>query len=186
MAIPAVWVTFLGVIGLTYVTEVSYLGELMVGVLSVGISIDFSLIVVVRWREERVRGLDNDDAVITALRHAGRAVALSGITAAVGLFSLVTLPVPFLRSIGYGGMLIPFIAVCVAITLLPVCLAWMGPAPDRYRVWPRGATTYSPAWERWTRFVLRHQWKAAGLGILIIGLTTLPPFSFNTRFPPIV
>src|SRR5882757_359657 len=183
MAIPAVCVTFLCVIGLTYVTQVSYFVEYMVVLLSLGISIDFSLIVVVRWREERVRGLDNDDAVIAALRHAGRAVALSGITAAVGLFSLVTLPVPFLRSIGYGGMLIPFIAVCVAITLLPVCLAWIGPALDRYSVWPRGATTYSRAWERWTRFVLRHQWKAAGLGILIIGITTLPAFSLKTGFP---
>ncbi len=183
MAIPAVCATFLCVIGLTYVTQVSYFVEYMVVLLSLGISIDFSLIVVVRWREERVRGLDNDDAVIAALRHAGRAVALSGITAAVGLFSLVTLPVPFLRSIGYGGMLIPFIAVCVAITLLPVCLAWMGPALDRYSVWPRSATTYSRAWERWTRFVLRHQWKAAGLGILIIGITTLPAFSLKTGFP---
>jgi putative drug exporter of the RND superfamily len=101
----------------------------------------------------------------------------------VGLLSLVILPVPFLRSVGYGGTLIPFIAVCVAVTLLPVCLAWAGPALDRFSLWPRAATTYSRAWERWAKFILRHQWKAAGLGILIIGITTYPAFSMKTGEP---
>ena len=183
MAIPAICVTFLCVHALTYVTSVSYFVEYMVVLLSLGISIDFSLIVVVRWREERLKGLGNEEAVIAAIQSAGRAVALSGITAAVGLLSLVTLPVPFLRSVGYGGMLIPFIAVCVAVTLLPVCLAWAGPAVDRFSIWPRAATTYSRAWERWAKFVLRHQWKAACVGILIIGITTVPAFSMKTGFP---
>jgi len=183
MAVPAICVTFLCVHGLTYVTSVSYFVEYMVVLLSLGISIDFSLIVVVRWREERVKGLGNEEAVIAAIQSAGRAVALSGITAAVGLLSLVTLPVPFLRSVGYGGMLIPFIAVCVAVTLLPVCLAWAGPALDRFSLWPRAATTYSRAWERWTKFVLRHQWTAACVGILIIGITTVPALSMKTGFP---
>jgi RND superfamily putative drug exporter len=183
MAIPAICVTFLCVHALTYVTSVSYFVEYMVVLLSLGISIDFSLIVVVRWREERLKGLGNEEAVIAAIQSAGRAVALSGITAAVGLLSLVTLPVPFLRSVGYGGMLIPFIAVCVAITLLPVCLAWAGPAADRFSLWPRAATTYSRAWERWAKFVLRHRWKAACVGILIIGITTVPAFSMKTGFP---
>jgi len=80
-------------------------------------------------------------------------------------------------------MLIPFIAVCVAVTLLPVCLAWAGPALDRFSLWPRAATTYSRAWERWTKFVLRHQWTAACVGILIIGITTVPALSMKTGFP---
>jgi RND superfamily putative drug exporter len=183
MAVPAICVTFLCVHGLTYVTNVSYFVEYMIVLLSLGISIDFSLIVVVRWREERVKGLGNDAAVIGAIRSAGRAVALSGVTAAVGLLSLVVLPVPFLRSVGYGSMLIPFIAVCVAVTLLPVCLSWVGPALDRFSLWPQAATTYSRLWERWARFVLRHQWKAACLGILIIAITTYPAFSLKTGFP---
>jgi putative drug exporter of the RND superfamily len=183
MAIPAICVTFLCVNGLTYVTSVSYFVEYMIVLLSLGISIDFSLIVVVRWREERVKGLTNDEAVIAALRSAGRAVTLSGITAAVGLLSLVTLPVPFLRSVGYGGMLIPFVAVCVAVTLLPVCLSWAGPALDRFSLWPRAATTYSGVWERWARFVLRHQWKAAALGLGLVAVTSIPAFSMKTGFP---
>ncbi len=146
MAVPAICVTFLCVHGLTYVTSVSYFVEYMVVLLSLGISIDFSLIVVVRWREERVKGLGNEEAVIAAIQSAGRAVALS-------------------------------------VTLLPVCLAWAGPALDRFSLWPRAATTYSRAWERWTKFVLRHQWTAACVGILIIGITTVPALSMKTGFP---
>ena len=65
------------------------------------------------------------------MEHAGRAVIFSGIAVAIGLLALVVLPVPFLRSIGYGGLLIPLISVLVAITLLPVILATIGPRLDR-------------------------------------------------------
>jgi putative drug exporter of the RND superfamily len=183
MAIPAICVTFLCVLGLTYVARVSYFVEYMVVLLSLGLGIDFSLIVVVRWREERERGLSNEEAVLAAAEHAGRAVTLSGLTAAVGLLSLGVLPVPFLRSVGYGGMLIPFVAVCVAVTLLPVCLAVMGPALDKYSIWRRSSTTYSHAWERWAQFILRHQWKATVVGILVIIITTLPAFAMKTGEP---
>lgn len=183
MAIPAILVTFLCVFALTFVANVSYFVEYMVVLLSLGISVDFSLIVVVRWREEREKGLSDEAAVVAATRSAGRAVMLSGLTAAVGLLSLIVLPVPFLRSIGYGGMLIPFVAVGVAVTLLPVALAVVGPALDKFNVWSRSSTTYSQLWERWAKFVLRHQWKAAILGLLFIGITTLPAFSMKTGEP---
>jgi putative drug exporter of the RND superfamily len=57
---------------------------------------------------------------------AGRAVAFSGITVAIGLLALIALPLPFLRSLGYGGMLIPLVSVAAAITLLPVVMAKLG------------------------------------------------------------
>jgi RND superfamily putative drug exporter len=183
MAIPAILVTFFGVFLLTFVAKVSYFVEYMVVLLSLGISVDYSLILVVRWREEREKGLSNEAAVLAALTSSGRAVALSGVTAATGLLCLVLLPVPFLRSIGIGGMLIPFVAVAVATTLLPVWLAVLGPALDRFCLWPRSSTTYSTGWERWARFVLRHKWKAAIAGLAIIGITTLPAFALKTGEP---
>jgi MMPL family len=73
--------------------------------------------VVSRWREERAHG---DEAVQRAMQTAGRAVVFSGITVAIGLLALIALPLPFLRSMGDGGMLIPVVSVLVAITLLPV------------------------------------------------------------------
>lgn len=180
MTVPSMLVTFLCVLGFTYVTQVSYLVGYMVVILSLGISIDFSLMIVIRWREERQKGLGAEEAVLAAAKSAGRAVALSGLTASVGLLSLAVLPVPFLRSVGYGAMLIPFIAVCVAVTLLPVCLALAGPALDRFSLWPRASTTYSVAWERWATFVLRHRLKAALLGLSFLAITSLPLRSMQT------
>ena len=67
---------------------------------------------------------------------AGRAVVFSGTTVAIGLLALVALPLPFLRSVGYGGMLIPLVSVIVALTLLPVVLSTIGPKLD----WPHMRT----------------------------------------------
>jgi RND superfamily putative drug exporter len=97
---------------------------------------------------------------------AGRAVVFSGITVAIGLLALIALPLPFLRSMGYGGMLIPLVSTLVAITLLPVVLAKLGPRLD----WPHRHTDdkASRAWTRWAQAVSRRRWIAAGAGMLVI------------------
>ncbi len=94
--------------------------EFLVALIGLGVAIDYSLLIVVRWREERAHGRDGDEAVVRAMETAGRAVVFSGTTVAIGLLAMIALPLPFLRSIGYAGMLIPLISVIVAVTLLPV------------------------------------------------------------------
>ncbi len=183
MAAFAIVVTYLCVLGLTYVAPVSYFINYLVTTLSLGVAIDLSLVVVIRWREERERGLNNEEAIIVAGGTAGRAVMLSGLTAAIGLLSLTILPVPFLRSIGVGAMLIPFVAVAIAVTLLPVTLAYFGPALDRFSLWPNAKTTFSRSWERWAQFVVRHKWFAAFLGVAIMIGLALPGLSLNTAEP---
>ena len=129
-------------------------------------AIDYSLIVVSRWREERAHGRTGDEAVQRAMETAGRAVVFSGITVAIGLLALIALPLPFLRSMGYGGMLIPLVSTIVAITLLPVVLAKLGPRLD----WPHRRTDdkASRAWTRWAEAVSRRRWVAAGAGSALI------------------
>jgi RND superfamily putative drug exporter len=97
---------------------------------------------------------------------AGRAVVFSGITVAIGLLALIALPLPFLRSMGYGGMLIPLVSTLVAITLLPVILAKAGQRLD----WPHRRTDdkASRAWTRWAEAVSRRRWVAAGTGLAVI------------------
>ena len=121
-----------------------------------------------RWREERAHGAQGDEAVQRAMETAGRAVVFSGVTVAIGLLALVALPLPFLRSMGYGGMLIPVISVLVAITLLPVLLAKAGQRLD----WPhvRSDDKASRAWTRWAEAVARRRWLAAGAGIVVIAV----------------
>ncbi len=122
MAAAAIGVTFLCEFGLIHITPVSYFLQYLIPLFGLGVAVDFSLLVVIRWREERERGLDNDTAIGAAASRAGQAVLLSGVTVATGLLSLVLLPVPFLRSIGVGTMLIPLVAVAATATLLAAAL----------------------------------------------------------------
>ncbi len=121
---------------------------------------------VVRWREEHANGYDGDEAIVRAMSTAGRAVVFSGTTVAIGLLALVVLPVPFLRSVGIGGMLIPLISVLVALTLLPVVLHSVGTKLD----WPhrRSEAHASKAWTAWARGVVRCRWLAAAGAIAIL------------------
>jgi uncharacterized membrane protein YdfJ with MMPL/SSD domain len=107
IAIPSILTSFLLVLGLTQLISANFLVEYLVALMGLGVAIDYSLLLVTRWREEREAGRSNEEAILAGAPTAGRAVVLSGTIVAVGLLSLVLLPVPFLRSIGLGGMLIP-------------------------------------------------------------------------------
>src|SRR3954453_22752063 len=117
MAVPAILTSFLLVLGLTVLTDVSPIVQFLIALIGLGVAIDYALLIVVRWREERTHGLDSDAAIMKSMETAGRAVVFSGTTVAIGLLALLALPLPFLRSVGYGGMLIPLVSVAVALTL---------------------------------------------------------------------
>jgi RND superfamily putative drug exporter len=173
VAAVAILAAFLAVYGLTAVTDVSFLVQYLVALIGLGVAIDYSLLLVTRWREELAAGHDREQAVHRAMATAGRAVVTSAGTVAVGLLVLVLVPVPFLRSVGYGGLLIPLAAAAVTLTLLPVLLATVGPRLD----WParrrataaRGGGTGSRLWTRWAGGVVRHRWLAtlAALAVLL-------------------
>ncbi|MDT5015249.1 MAG: putative drug exporter of the superfamily, partial [Mycobacterium sp.] len=167
MAIPAIMTSFLAVYGLTTITGISPIVQFLIALIGLGVAIDYSLLVVVRWREEQAHGKEGDEAIIAAMQTAGRAVVFSGTTVAVGLLALIVLPLPFLRSVGYGGMLIPLVSVLVALTLLPVVLHSWGPKLD----WPHRRTddNASRAWTGWAQGVVRHRWAAAAVAVVILG-----------------
>jgi putative drug exporter of the RND superfamily len=165
-AVVSIMTTFLLLLGLTELTSVSPIVQFLIALVGLGVAIDYSLLVVSRWREERSHGRPGDEAVQRAMETAGRAVIFSGITVAIGLLALIALPLPFLRSMGYGGMLIPLVSTLVAITLLPVILAKLGPRLD----WPHRRTDdkASRAWTRWAEAVSRRRWVAAGAGMAVV------------------
>jgi RND superfamily putative drug exporter len=173
--------TFLLVGGLTEITGVSQIVEFLIALIGLGVAIDYSLLVVSRWREERAAGRDNQAAVLHAMEHAGRAVVFSGLTVAIGLAAMIVLPVPMLRSVGIGGVLVPLVSVAVAVTLLPVILATVGPRLD----WPRLRTerTASRAFSAWARGVYRHRWLAAIGGLAVLGALMAPALSLHLGEP---
>jgi RND superfamily putative drug exporter len=166
MAFVSIMTTFLLLLGLTQLTSVSPIVQFLIALIGLGVAIDYSLLVVSRWREERSHGRSGDEAVQRAMETAGRAVVFSGVTVAIGLLALIALPLPFLSSMGYGGMLIPLVSTVVAITLLPVVLAKLGPRLD----WPHRRTDdkASRSWTRWAQAVSRRRWLAAGAGMAVI------------------
>src|SRR5918994_5878381 len=163
MAIVAIPITLLAVLGLTAITDVSFIVVFLVSLIGLGIAIDYALIVVMRWREERERGLSNEDAIRAAAATSGRAVVFSGTTVAIGLLAAVVLPIPFLQSMAYGGLLIPLVSVAVALTLLPVVLATVGPRADRRRL--RRTERAERHWASWARLVVRHRVAAVVTGV---------------------
>ena len=181
MAAVAIPTAFAFIYALTYITTMSTLVQNIVALVGLGVAIDYALLIVTRWREERGHGLDNRAAVIRASGTAGRSVLFSGITVTVSLAALALTTVPFLRSIGLAGLLIPLISIGVSATLLPVILDTLGPRLE----WPRRkpARTVSPLWTRIGRAVTaRPAWSAAGAGI-VLALLIIPVFSINLGEP---
>jgi RND superfamily putative drug exporter len=169
IAVVAIMTTFLVLLGVTYVADINFIVQFLVSLIGLGVAIDYSLLIVTRWREERGHGRSNHEAVLIAMDTAGRAVVFSGLTVAIGLLALVVIPVPFLRSIGFGGMLIPLVSVAVAITLLPAILGSIGPRADWPRV--RKETSASPFWTGWGRLIVRRRVAAAGAAaVILVGL----------------
>jgi RND superfamily putative drug exporter len=168
IAAVSILATFLMLLPLTYATDVSFIVQFLIALVGLGVAIDYSLILVTRWREERDHGRDNHDAVVAAMETAGHAVFFSGLTVAIGLLALIVLPVPFMRSIGMGGALIPFASVMVTLSLTPAILGGIGPRAD----WPkiRHENTASRGWSRWARLVVRRRWWAAGAAFLVLTL----------------
>ncbi|MDP9101975.1 MAG: MMPL family transporter [Actinomycetota bacterium] len=177
VAAASILLSFVFLLPLTYVTDMSFIVQFLISLIGLGVAIDYSLILVNRWREERDHGRENHEAVLVAMETAGRAVLFSGVTVAIGLAALVVLPVPFMRSIGIGGALIPLASVLTTLTLTPALLGGIGPKVD----WPkiRHESNASRAWSGWARGVVKNRYVA--LGVAVITLGTLVVAFFGIR-----
>ena len=109
----------------------------LVSLIGLGIAIDYSLLMVYRFREELRAGRTRDEAIVTMMCTAGRAVVFSGTAVAIGLALLLFMPLPFMRGFGVGGLIIPLVSVVAALTFLPVVLSLVGTRLERVRLLPQ-------------------------------------------------
>ncbi len=174
IALTSILNTFTLVWLLTYVTDVSIIVQFLIALVGLGVAIDYALLMIFRFREELASGEDVETALEQTMTHAGRSVIVSGSTVAVGLLSMVLLPLPFIRSIGIGGMLIPAVSVIVSITLLPALLSLLGHRINKLRVMPkRFVTVTNPElgwWGKWAGLVIRRPLPVAAVGAVIVGV----------------
>ena len=137
----------------TYITN-------FVSLIGLGVAVDYSLLVVYRYREELREGKTKDDALVRTMETAGRAVIFSGTAVAIGLALLLFMPLPFMRGFGVGGLLIPIVSVLAAVSFLPALLSLVGAPLDRVRLLPRSwlerrAALERGFWPRLARTIMR-------------------------------
>ena len=134
----------------------------LVALLGLGLAVDYSLLIVHRFREELGRGSDERQAIVRTMATAGRAVAFSGLAVAIGLSLLVFVPVPFVRSMGLAGLLVPLVSIACALTLQPVLLSLLGRRVVRRR------DSVHRRWEALLRMIVRRP-----VIVLACGVATL-------------
>ena len=130
--------TILGGIGGTFFlnrfTDVSQYALNIVTLIGLGVSIDYSLFVVNRFRDELAKGASRQDAVATTMATAGRAITFSGLTVAVGLSTMLFYQGTFMASMGAAGAIVVAVALFYGLTFLPALLSVIGPGVNRLRL----------------------------------------------------
>jgi RND superfamily putative drug exporter len=157
----------------------------IVSMVGLAVGIDYSLLIVTRFREELNRGHGARSAAARSINTAGRAVVTSGATVAVGFASLLITPITETRSIGLGGLFVVTTAVLLSVTLLPAVLSYLGRAIDMPRWLARRLTWYHAptGWERWARWLVHHPWRAIVVGGLTIAIITVPLAQIKIGLP---
>src|SRR6266702_3561677 len=150
-----------------------------------GVGIDYSLLIVTRFREELNRGLSPTDAAVRTIQTAGSAVVTSGLTVVVGFGALILTPLVETRSVGVGGLIVVAVAVLLATTFLPAALAILGRNIDRPKWLAKPlARFHAPTgWERWARWLGHRPWRAVAIGGAAIALLTFPATQIRLGLP---
>jgi uncharacterized membrane protein YdfJ with MMPL/SSD domain len=159
----------------TYVTNLVFL-------IGLGIAIDYSLLVIYRFREELRRPGEVEDAIVRTMQTAGRAVVFSGATVAIGLALLLFMPLPFVRSIGVGGFLIPLASIAAALTLQPALLSLYGRrGVARISVLPRRwrAEEDTGFWHRLAGSIMRRPLAYLCVGAALLLAAGVPVFALH-------
>ena len=129
--------------------------------IGLGLAVDYSLLIVHRFRQElREEERPVDDAIVSTMVSAGRTVVFSGIAVALGLSAVLIVPVPFVRSLGFAGLVVPLVSVAAALTLQPSLLSLLGRGGMRSVRLARPAAKQGGEgglWARLARLVMRRR-----------------------------
>jgi len=157
--------------------HLSILVQNLATMLGLGLGIDYTLLMVSRFREAISTGLDGPAASLLAARQAGRTLLISASTVAIGFLALLIVPISEIRSIGIAGFLVAAICVLLANTVVPGVLALLGKHIDAGRLPftpkldPARAERSGIRWRQWGRIIVAHPWLAivlAGAPMLLL------------------
>ena len=152
--------------------------------IAIGVGIDYSLLIVTRYRSALHDGQHPHEAVVTAVGTAGRSVLFAGATVMISLLGMVVMRLPYLHGVAFGSALAVGIMVALAVTLLPAVLGFVGTNIDRLhvpllaRTTPRRSLSF-----RWSRVVQRHPWHATLIGLAVLLALATPTLGLRLGFP---
>jgi RND superfamily putative drug exporter len=167
--------------GIVHLAETPTYATNLIELIGLGIAVDYSLLIVYRFREELALGLERDDAVVRTMQTAGRAVVFSGAAVAVGLALLVAMPLPFMRMMGVAGFLIPVVSVLAVVTLQPALLSYYGRrGTARKRILPgEPADPEHGMWARLARAIMARPFVFLAGGTALLLAAAVPAFSLH-------
>jgi RND superfamily putative drug exporter len=161
--------------------------------MGIGIGIDYTLLMVTRFREWRAAGLDPEAATVATLDTAGRSVMVAGITVVISMLGLFAMGLSFMRGAAVVTILGVLVVMIASITLFPALLGYLGKHVDRLRlpigrghavvIAEGGHVEPSRGWQAWSRLVDRHRIVAAVLGVATLLALAYPFLSVRFGFP---
>ena len=163
-----------GTLFLARFTDVSTYALNIVTLIGLGVAIDYSLLIVNRFKEELQAGGTVEHAVERSMATAGRAVTFSGLTVAIGLAGMLFFPGTFLVSMGVSGSIVVALAVIFALTLLPALLSLSGHSLLRFHVPFTGSGRGSTFWKAGAGWVMRHPIVVLAGALLFVLVTASP------------
>jgi len=175
VAVSAILGAFLILYLISLVTGVSIFALNLVTGLGMGLGIDYSLLMVNRFREELHAGKSVEESVAQTVKTAGRTVFFSGITVMISLAALTFFPQMFLKSFGYAGVSVVAIAILGALIPLPAILALLGNKIDKFVVRKSAIVPKEDGrWAHTARYVMKRPVAVVVLSLLILGTLASP------------
>jgi putative drug exporter of the RND superfamily len=154
--------------------------------LGLGLAIDYSLLMVSRYREELRGGRDTPDAIRTMLRTSGRTVVFSAVTVALAVGTLLVFPFTIFDSMAYAAIATALLAAAASLVVVPALLVWMGPRIDKWQLLRRRSRpvdTEAGFWHRLATFVMRWPVPVAVAGVAVLLVLGLPALGLKLRLP---
>jgi RND superfamily putative drug exporter len=163
--------------------ELSFFIVNMITMMGLALGIDYSLVMVQRFREELARGRTTADAVAVAGTTANRAVLFSGITVVISLMGLLLVPSTIMRSLGAGAIIVAIMSVIASLTLLPAVLRLLGPRVNKGRIPTAHPGAEPRVWTAIARAVIGRPVFAIVGGLAVLIALALPALSMRLTFP---
>ncbi|BBX03811.1 hypothetical protein BST36_02895 [Mycolicibacterium moriokaense] len=177
VGITSIVTTLLVLVLMTQVTEVSTHALTVATAFGLGLSIDFGLLMVSRFREERASGKDHQTAIIATVATAGRTIIFSAATVTLAMMSLLVFPTYFLRSVGIAASATVVLSALSAIVVLPAMLAILGTRIDSLAIIKRKTplSADSAFWRRFAEKVINRP-LAYALPVVVVLIALGIPF----------